>query len=85
VTKVTFRKTSQISNLAKRPSYLHPTDLPDLGNYTINYPMEDLARMTYEEISTVPKLTISTPWGKIHFLEPVSLFRKDIDACLKVS
>jgi hypothetical protein len=47
--------------------------------------MEDLAQMTYEEISTVPKLTISTPWGKIHFLEPVSLFRKDIDACLKVS
>lgn len=41
--------------------------------------------MTYGELRCVFNLSVENEWGRIDFLEPVDLYKKDLDRCMQMT
>ncbi|XP_031472603.1 uncharacterized protein LOC116244972 [Nymphaea colorata] len=60
-------------------------DLPKVGDFNISPSVEHLKDYTTEQLRKVPNVKIWNKFGEIEFLEPISLYRANLEAGIVIS
>ena len=59
-------------------------ELPQIGEYKIRPSLENLKSMTPNELKKVSKVSIENRYGKVVFLNPISLYKKNLSECISI-
>lgn len=59
-------------------------DLPNIGNFTVSPKLAELKEKTTKELKRTPRVTIENEFGKVTFLEPINLLKKNYADCIDI-
>lgn len=60
-------------------------ELPNIGEYEISPSIEELKTKTVHELKRVKDVVISNKFGRVQFLEPINLYKKNIEEGIEIT
>ena len=60
-------------------------ELPIIGQYKIFPSIEELKHRTVQEVKRVNDVIIENKFGKVKFLEPINLYKKNIEESIEIT